>query len=160
MPQMEHCKTRTCIANCKSAGPGWNFNERVPQGVEAGDSLTLPFCSGALTPLGGSQAHFKLPVPGWIAAPPHTGRPEDLGAIAQLTVCINLLHVGHRHAPIPGSNTEWSNQYLQVTLRLPLALFQSSFPSVSSSVALCSWECVPATMLPAGANHCQTCCTA
>ena len=112
----------------------------MPPGVEAGDSLTLPFCSGALTPLRGSQAHLKLPVPGWVAAAPHTGRPEDLGAIPQLTVCIDLLHVGHCHAPVPDSNAEWSNQYLQVTLRLLLALFQSSFPGVSPFLALCPWS--------------------
>lgn len=91
----------------------------MPQGVEAGDSLTLPFCSGAYTPLGGLQAHFKLPVPGWVAAAPYTGRSEDLGAVPQLTVCINLLHVGHGHATVPDSSAEWSTQYLQVTLRLP-----------------------------------------
>lgn len=63
------------------------------EGGEAVDILALPLCSRALTALGGSQAHFKLPVPGRVAAAPHTGGPEDLRAIPQLTVCINLLHV-------------------------------------------------------------------
>ena len=97
---------------------------------QAADLLTLPFCSRAFTPLGGSQAHFKLPVPGWVAAAPHTGRSKDLGAIPQLTVCINLLRIGHCHATVPDSIAEWSTQHLQVTLRLQLVLFHSPFPSV------------------------------
>lgn len=102
------------------------------QRVQAGDSLTLPFCARALTPHGGSQAHLKLPVPGWVAAAPHTGRPEHLRAIPQLTVCINLLHVGGCHAPVPASTTQPPAQGLQMALGVLLVLCQSSFPSILS----------------------------
>lgn len=57
------------------------MNAAVLHGAEAVDILTLPFCSRGLTPFGDGQAHFKLPVPGWVAAASHTGGSEDLHAI-------------------------------------------------------------------------------
>lgn len=60
--------------------------------------LAVTFSARRLTPLRGWQLHLKLPIPGRVAAAPHTGGPEDLCAVPQLTVCINLLHVGDSHA--------------------------------------------------------------
>lgn len=55
--------------------------------------LAVTFCARPLTALGGCQLDLKLPIPGRVAAAPDTGCAEHLGAISQLTVGINLLHV-------------------------------------------------------------------
>lgn len=87
----------------------WNVVEVILfTRVQAGGALlAVPFCSRALAPLRSSQADFKLPIPGWIAAATHTRCPEHLCAIPQLAICINLLHVRNCHPTVPdSSNTE------------------------------------------------------
>ena len=60
--------------------------------------LAVTFRARPLTPLRGRQLDLKLPIPGGVAAAPYTRGPEDLCAVPQLTVCVNLLHVGNGHA--------------------------------------------------------------